>query len=121
MADVLPAQYPQNIRRGFKWTAIPNPIQLFQAGTDDPMPLTGWTLTGGLRLGPAKDAVTAGVTVTVTQLDSPNGIFTVSVSAADTAQLSAGRQYHWYVYGNHATHTGGVDQLLYHGPVQVVA
>lgn len=113
---------PHNIRRGFEWRIR---LQIFVENAEGdlvPQSLSGFTITGKILVADSKDSTAvASVTVTTTTVDTASGRFDISINQTDTALLTVGVRYFYMVYANHATITGGKDEMVRMGAVEVPA
>lgn len=115
MGDSHAVREDSAARTGFDWK------RRFQVKIDGvAQSLSGATITAQIRTDapkstPGSSLVTA---LTVTLVDSPNGIFDVECDQAVTATLTPGRVY-WYLVYISASWTSSQDELVYYGKLKM--
>lgn len=115
MADTHAVREDTVGRTGFDW------IRRYQIKIDGvAQSLSGATITGQIRSDSPKNTPGSSLigSLTVTVIDSPNGIFEVEYDQANTANLTSGRTY-WYIIYVNAPWTASQDELVYYGKLKM--
>jgi hypothetical protein len=109
---------PKTLRRGYTFRVDLTLQEIESDGDIAAVNLSGYTITPLFTTTEAKDGASGG-TVSATTVSAAAGTFYVSMTAANTLTLTAGKEYWWHVYVSHATDTSGLDVLYKIGKVYV--
>ena len=111
---------PRSLRRGYTFRIDLTLQKINASGDREAVATTGYTITPLFTTTDSEDGASSG-TVTATVVSASAGTFYVSMTAAATLNLVAGKTYFWHVYVAHATDTDALDVLYRHGIVKVPA